>query len=117
MTADIRADSRFFVLSLERRARSAVMAFLVVALVVLLSALAQRRERPWVDVGTVVGFEPGEWIYLDSMERPFALQDTTTYDDGPSAITPGVRVQVWGGSAGERLLVINRVRVLPEPPR
>ncbi len=97
MTASIRADSRFFRLSFERRARWAVMAFLIVALVVLLSALSQRRERPWIHIGTVVGFEPGEWLYLDSMDRPFALLESTRYDDGPTAITPGVRVQVWGG--------------------
>ena len=78
MTASIRADSRFFRLSFERRARWAVMAFLIVALVVLLSALSQRRERPWIHIGTVVGFEPGEWLYLDSMDRPFALLESTS---------------------------------------
>jgi hypothetical protein len=118
MTASVRADSRFFRHSFERRARWAVMAFLIVALVVLLSALSQRRETPWIHIGTVVGFEPGEWLYLDSMDRPFALRESTRYDDGPTAITPGVRVQVWGGSVGERRLVVARVRVLPDvPPR
>ncbi len=120
MTASIRADSRFFRLSLERRARWAVMAFLIVALVVLLSALSQRRERQWIHIGTVVGFEPGEWLYLDSMDRPFALREIDqSYDDGPIAITPGVRVQVWGGSVGERRLVVAKgAGVFPTvPPR
>lgn len=116
MTAYIRAHSPCFRLSLERKARGAVMAFLIVALIVVLSALAQRRTTSWMSVGTVVGFEPGEWIYLDSMETPIALREATAYDDG-AAITSGVRVQVWARSVGERRPVAARVRVLPEDPR
>jgi len=117
MTASIRADSLCFRLSLERKARGAVMAFLIVDLIVVLSSLAQRRTTSWMSVGTVVGFEPGKWIYLDSMETPIALREATAYDDGPVAITSGVRVQVWARSVGERRPVAARVRVLPEDPR
>ena len=116
MTGYIRAESPWFRLSHERKARGAVMAFLIVALIVVFSALAQRGTTSYVSVGTVVGFEPGEWIYLDSMEWPIALREATAYDDGTVAIRSGVRVQVWARSVGERRPVAARVRVLPEPP-
>jgi hypothetical protein len=99
------------------RTHRAVMGLLVAALVVLFSALVQRPAPRWVFVGSVVGFEPGEWIYVDSMDRGIALRETTAFVKSPADITPGVRVQVSGRrSIGERGLVADRVRVLDDAP-
>jgi hypothetical protein len=93
------------------------MALLVVVLIVLLSALAQPRPPLWTSVGAVVAFEPGEWIYVDSMDVAIALRETTAYEDSPVSITPGVRVQVLGRrSVDERQPVATKVRVIPDAP-
>jgi hypothetical protein len=92
------------------------MASLVVALVVLLSALAQRRATQWAVTGTVAEFKAGEWITLvDSpMEAPIALRKATTYAGNPAAIMPGSRVTVWWRSVGEPQPVADKVRVLAD---
>jgi hypothetical protein len=116
MAVDTPPDSLFFRVSIERKARRAVLALLIVALVVLLSALVERRPPQRTMTGTVAEFRAGDRITVGDMSMTFVLRQSTTFEGNPSGFSPGRRVQVWWRSVADRQPVAERVRVLPDPP-
>lgn len=103
------------------RKRLAVMALLVVALVVVLSAQAQRRATQHAVTGIVAEFEAGHWLTVVSDQTGqaglrFPLNPTTTYDSAfdPAVIKRGARVTVWYRSVGESRPVVDKVRLLED---
>ena len=104
----------------------AFMASLVVAFVVLSVLIDSGASTQVVVTGTVAEFQAGEWILVVNDQTgpigfPIALRETTVYEGRerhsalvPAAIRPGVRVTVWYRSNGDRIRVVQKVRVLPD---
>jgi hypothetical protein len=98
--------------------KHAFMASLVATFVVL-SALAYQGAPQRTTTGTVIQFEPGEWITVaneqtDPKGFQIALRETTAYDGNTAALQTGVHVTVWWKSVGERRFVADRVLVLSQ---
>jgi hypothetical protein len=72
--------------------------------------------------GTVTEFHPGEWLTVAAgpygttvtIDFRITLRATTTYEGDAAALKPGTRVTIWYRSIGERYLVADGVRVVPE---
>ena len=106
----------------SRRSKARVPAFLTTLVVtfVLLSALVDKGAGiQRVATGSVTEVHAGDWMLVanEGMRLPVAVGSTTRYEGNPAAIKPGVRVTVWYRGVGERRLVADRVRVLPEAVR
>ena len=106
----------------SRRNKARVPAFLTTLVVafVALSALADRgASTQRVATGTVAEVHVGDWMLVanEHMRLPVAFGATTAYEGNPAAIKPGVRVTVWYRGVGERRLVADKVRVLPDAAR
>jgi hypothetical protein len=94
----------------------AFLTTLVVAFVVV-SAMADRgASAQRVATGTVAEVHIGNWMLVANghMRLPVAFGATTAYEGNPAVIKTGIRVTVWYRGVGERRLVADRVRVLPD---
>jgi hypothetical protein len=97
----------------------AVMVFMVVAQVVLLSALAERRPARRAVTGMVAAFDTGQWLTVardatDPRGITFALHRTTAYHPpfDPAVLRRAVRVIVGYRMVGERRPLADRVQVV-----
>jgi hypothetical protein len=110
--------------SAERTNMRALIASLAVACAVVSMLIGDGGASQSIVSGTVIDFEPGEWISVsndttDPAGVQIALRDTTVFEArdrgtaaSPEDIQSGVRVTVWYRGVGERRPVADRIRVL-----